>query len=88
MFSYKNLVYILTALECIEKSFIYSKDFNDVDSFYKANEQMNFNACQILLQTIGEETKKIAAGLKDQYENIPWQNIGNLRNRIAHDYRD
>jgi uncharacterized protein with HEPN domain len=48
---------------------------------------MNFNACQILLQTIGEESKKIESALKDQYSTIPWQSIGNLRNRIAHDYR-
>lgn len=87
MYSHKNLVYILTSLECIEKASIYSKDFDNEESFYAANDQMNFNACQILLQTIGKESKKIESDLKTQYQNIPWQNIGNLRNRIAHDYR-
>lgn len=87
MFSHKNLVYILTSLECIEKAFIYSGDFDNEKTFYRANDQMNFNACQILLQTIGEESKKIEGDLKDKYPSIPWQNIGNLRNRIAHDYR-
>ncbi len=87
MYSHKNLVYILTSLECIEKAFIYSRDFHNEETFYSANDQMNFNACQILLQTVGEESKKIESALKDKYPNIPWQNIGNLRNRIAHDYR-
>lgn len=36
---------------------------------------------------IGEETKKIDAGLKSNHDQIPWNHIASLRNRIAHDYR-
>jgi uncharacterized protein with HEPN domain len=87
MYSQHNLVYILTSLECIEKALIYSKGFENEVSFYNANDQMNFNACQILLQTIGEESKKLNTDLKQEFPSIPWDNIANLRNRIAHDYR-
>ena len=87
MYSSHKLVYILTSLECIEKCFIYIGEFQSEKDFYSANNQMNFNAAQILLQTIGEESKKIEVDLKGQFQNVPWSNIANLRNRIAHDYR-
>jgi len=51
------------------------------------NDQMNFNACQILLLVIGEESKKINEDLKEEHNSIPWHLIAGLRNRIAHDYR-
>lgn len=49
--------------------------------------QMNFNACQVLLLVIGEESKKINEALKAEHTKIPWNLISGLRNRIAHDYR-
>lgn len=87
MYEKRNFTYVLTILEAIEKIFLYSKDFKDADEFYQANDQMNFNACQILLLVIGEETKKLDTELKNEHESIPWQLISSLRNRIAHDYR-
>lgn len=44
MFDSKNILYILTILESIEKIFIYSDSFEDEDTFYFANKQLNFNA--------------------------------------------
>ena len=87
MYSKRNLTYILTILEAIERIKIYTKGFKDPDEFHLHNEQMNFNACQILLLVIGEEAKKITTELKDEHEEIPWNLILGLRNRIAHDYR-
>ena len=58
MYEKKNFTYILTILESIEKIDIYTKNVKDADQFYTENEQMNFNACQILLLVIGEETKE------------------------------
>ena len=77
----------MTILESIEKIFLYSESFKDPDSFFEANEQMNFNASQVLLLVIGEEVKKIDDGLKGEHKGIPWREISKLRNRIAHDYR-
>ncbi|HMO39160.1 MAG TPA: DUF86 domain-containing protein [Saprospiraceae bacterium] len=87
MYDKKNIAYVLTSLEAVEKIFIYTKDINSAEAFLKANDQLNFNACQTLLMVIGEETKKIESGLKDQFKEIPWKQIAGLRNRIAHDYR-
>ena len=64
MFDSKNILYILTMLEAIEKIFIYSADFEDEEKFYFANKQLNFNASVNLLIAIGEENKKINEELK------------------------
>jgi len=87
MYDQKNLTYVLTALEAIEKCFSYVTGLSSPEDFFDANNQMNFNACQILLLTIGEESKKLDQALKDQAPQIPWPQIYSLRNRIAHDYR-
>ena len=87
MYERKNFTYILTILESIEKIYIYTKGMESAEEFYTQNEQMNFNACQILLLVIGEESKKIAEELKEEHTKTPWNLISGLRNRIAHDYR-
>lgn len=87
MFKSKNLAHILTALESIEKIFIYTKSFDDHEAFFWANDQLNYNATFNLLLVVGEETKKLEAGLKAAFENIPWAEISGLRNHLAHNYR-
>ena len=87
MYDKKNIAYVLTSLEAVEKIFIYTKDINSAEAFLKGNDQLNFNACQTLLMVIGEETKKIEQDLKDKFQEIPWGQIAGLRNRIAHNYR-
>jgi uncharacterized protein with HEPN domain len=66
MFESKNMLYILTMLEAIEKVFIYSSDFVDEEEFYDANRQLNFNATVNLLIAIGEENKKIDTIIKNK----------------------
>ena len=48
MFDSKNILYILTMLESIEKVFIYSSDFVDEEKFYFANKQLNFK-CKLTI---------------------------------------
>ena len=86
MFDSKNLTYILTMLEAIEKIKLYTKEFNDEESFYFANKQLNFNAAVNLLIVCGEENKKIDKRLKTSKE-INWQNVSAMRDKISHDYR-
>ena len=74
MFSSKNITYILTMLEAIEKVFYYIKDFKDEEEFYYADKQVYFNATVNLLIAIGEENKKIDDGLKIS-KAIQWKNI-------------
>ena len=87
MYSKRNIAYILTALESIEKIYIYTRYIKHPEEFIQLNDQLNFNACQALLMVVGEETKKIEDSLKQRFNNIPWSQIAGLRNRIAHDYR-
>lgn len=86
MFDAKNMLYILTILEAIEKIFIYSQEFNDEHSFYHAHKQLNFNATVNLLIAIGEENKKIDEGLKDA-QMLNWKNLSAMRDKISHNYR-
>jgi uncharacterized protein with HEPN domain len=87
MFKAKNLAHILTTLESIEKIVIYTTAFNDHESFFWANDQLNYNATFNLLLVIGEETKKIESNLKSAFTTIPWTEIAGLRNHLAHNYR-
>jgi uncharacterized protein with HEPN domain len=86
MFDSKNILYILTMLESIEKIFIYSSDFIDEEKFYFANKQLNFNATVNLLIVIGEENKKIDNSLKISTK-MNWKNISAMRDKISHNYR-
>jgi uncharacterized protein with HEPN domain len=75
-------------LECIEKIFLYSSGFDNVEDFIWANDQQNYNASWGLLLAVGEESKRLDAGLKNEHQQIPWRNIAGMRNFLAHDYRD
>ncbi len=80
------MLYILTILEAIEKINIYSQEFEDDESFFFANKQLNFNATVNLLIASGEESKKIDKGLKTSTA-INWKNLSAMRDKISHDYR-
>lgn len=48
---------------------------------------MNFNATVTLLVAIAEEIKKIDKQLLQIQPGMEWQNISDMRNILAHDYR-
>ena len=87
MYSDNNLVYIFTMLECIEKIFIYAGDYSTAEELVWANDQRDYNAIWALLLVVGEESKKINGDLKKEYSNVPCQNVADMRNYMAHDYR-
>ncbi len=80
-------MHLLTVLESIEKIMLYTASFSDKQSFYDSGDQVQYNAVCHLLLAIGEETLKLDAKLKEEIAFIAWDQIGGLRNRIAHDYR-
>jgi hypothetical protein len=61
IFSSKNLTYILTILEAIEKISYYSKDFKDEEEFYFANKQLE------MLPKIENYQAYIEEALKSKY---------------------
>lgn len=83
----KQLLYVLTILEAVEKVRIYSNNFSDPLDFFEANAQMNFNATVNLLIAIGEESKKIDDEVKESLPEIEWSAIVGLRNELSHNYR-
>lgn len=88
MYDVRNLIYIFTMLECIEKTWIYTKEFDNPTDFIWANEQKELNATISLFIAIGEESKKIEKGLKEKVScSLSWKNIAGLRDKISHDYR-
>ena len=87
MYSGNNLLYVLTMLEAIEKVSIFVSKFKDAPSFFQADDQLYFHAVNSLLLAVGEESIKLEADLKKEFEEIPWSAIAGMRNRLAHDYR-
>jgi uncharacterized protein with HEPN domain len=83
----KNLLYLLTILEAIEKIKIYTKEYKSVDEFFNANVQKDFNAVLNLLIAIGGEARKISDDLKSLSSKVNWNAIVNLRNKLSHNYR-
>ncbi len=88
MYSEKNIIYIFTMLECIEKTWIYTKKFDNPSDLILSNEQIELNATISLFIAIGEESKKIEQALKDSVKcDFSWKDIAGLRDKISHDYR-
>ncbi len=87
MYDEKNLVYVLSILEAIEKIKIYSSAFENADDFLWSNQQLNFNGTVNLLIAIGEESKKIDDKLKEEFSDIEWKAIAGIRDKLSHDYR-
>ncbi len=87
MYNYKNILYLVSAISAAEKAIHYSQKFTTAVEFLEADEQVYFNATITLLIAIGEEVKKIDKHLLQTEPNIEWQNIFDMRNVLAHDYR-
>ena len=88
MYNYKNILYLVSAIAAAEKAMHYSQKFKTALEFLEADEQVYFNASITLLIAIGEEVKKIDKQLLQSMPSIEWQNISDMRNVLAHDYRD
>lgn len=87
MYNNKNILYIISSISAIEKINIYTAGFSNAISLLNANNQLNFNGTITLLIAIAEETKKIEQQLLQTQQGIQWQNIVDMRNVLAHDYR-
>ncbi|MFP5040814.1 DUF86 domain-containing protein [Parasediminibacterium sp. JCM 36343] len=82
-----QVLYIISALAASQKAMYYAKKFNKPNEFFNADEQVHFNATLTLLMAIGEEVKKIDKQLLQTQSNIQWQDLKDMRNFLAHDYR-
>lgn len=80
-----DLLHLLNILESIEKIIIYTDGCESAEQFYEKNDQLNFNASLNLLANIGEIIGKVSDLLKQKYQDIPWKDIKNYRNRVVPD---
>lgn len=57
---------------------------NSLDEFI-TNERLSKAICRSL-EIIGEASNKIDPAFKKAYPHIPWREMGDIRNKIIHDY--
>lgn len=53
---------------------VFSKDEKTIDAVIRC------------IEVIGEATKNIPSGIREQYPSIPWRSIAGMRDRLIHRY--
>ncbi len=80
----KELLALQTILESIDMILLYSKESSTADDFY--HDRKSFDACMIHFINIGEMIDRINVNFRDSHSEVPWQEIKNFRNIVAHNY--
>jgi uncharacterized protein with HEPN domain len=63
------------------REYISGLDFVQFKTDYKTVDAVIRN-----FEIIGEASKKLPKDIKDNYTNVPWEEMYRLRNRISHEY--
>ena len=79
----RDHAYFIDILECILDIREFTKDLSYF-SFEK--DKIRKLAVERQLEVIGQAANKISEETQSHFNNIPWQNIIGLRNKLAHDY--
>lgn len=87
MYNKKQILYIVSGLAASQKAMHYARKFYSPNVFFDADDQVHFNGTLTLLMAIGEEVKKIDKEILQTQSNIEWQDLKDMRNFLAHDYR-
>ncbi len=74
------LKHILEECEYLE----HELNTNSFDDFVK-NKRLSRAICRSL-EIIGEASHKLNSTFKMEYPSIPWREMGDIRNKIIHDY--
>ena len=80
----KSSIALLAILDAIEKIERYSGKFENDDDFY--HDELSFDATMMQFIVIGEMVVKIDEAFKEAHNTVPWQEIKDFRNIVAHDY--
>ena len=78
-----NILYledIILAMDRIQE-YISGLDFVNFKRDYKTVDAVIRN-----FEVIGEASKNLSKDIKDNYSNVPWEEMYRLRNRISHEY--
>lgn len=77
-----DAVYLAHIIECIRR--IEENTANGHEAFLVSHTLQD--AVLRNLQTMTEATQRLSAGVKEQYPEIPWTQIGVFRNILVHNY--
>lgn len=79
----KEYISLVKMIEYIDKAIEYTKGYT-FESF--CNDNKTIDATVFAISQIGELVKNISNETMNKYNNIEWNMIKGLRNRIVHDY--
>lgn len=79
----KEYMSFIKMIEYIDKAIKYTKDYS-YEQFCK--DEKTIDATVFAISQIGELVKNISKETIKKYNNIEWNMIKGLRNRIVHDY--
>lgn len=80
---HNDAVYLQHILDAIARIEMYLQNVNEV-SFNK--NYMMQDAVIRQMEIIGEATKQISKKLRQQFSQIPWQDMAGMRDKLIHDY--
>ncbi len=75
-------VYLQNILECIVKIETYT---NSGKQKFMSSDLIQ-DAVIRNLEIVGEATKRVSQGTKEQHQEIPWRQMAGLRDVLIHDY--
>ena len=61
---------------------------DNIDAKNFLDDKKTITACALTVSQIGEIVKEITDGTINKYNEIPWNSIRGMRNRIVHDYEN
>ncbi|MBI2995146.1 MAG: DUF86 domain-containing protein [Candidatus Melainabacteria bacterium] len=74
-----RLLDILEAMELLDKNLSFGKSLHELD-------ELKFMGVVRCIEIIGEACRYLSEELKNKYPEIPWRQIANMRNILAHQY--
>jgi len=75
-------VFLQNILECIVKIETYTNSGKEV---FMSSDLIQ-DAVIRNLEIVGEATKRVSQGIKEQHQEIPWRQMAGLRDVLIHDY--
>lgn len=78
-----NAVYLQHLVAAIEAVMGYIEGMSEKEF---RNSNLVQDAVIRQLQVIGEATKRLTPEMRDRYEEIPWQRMAAMRDKLVHDY--
>lgn len=75
----ERLLDILQAIKLLEKNLPHGKALHELD-------ELTFMGVVRCLEILGEASRYISDELKNKFFEVPWRQVSNMRNILAHQY--